>query len=185
MIPLIDYFSPSLYETHTLFYFFYFCLFYWSPFLHPALQLTPFYYLKSEGRGSSSALQHMISECNIEISNLVTLSNSKLKKSDRQRVSNLIIQDSHNKDNVQLLVDGNCCDRSDFIWQSKFRPRITLEVPAKAVSDNKLDVTLFWFFKYLKRQLLGIFDNFYNVLSVRMSEKHRHWLIIIVFMINH
>ena len=110
--------------------------------------------LKSEGRGSSSALQHMISDCNVQISNLVSLSNSKLRKSDRQRVCNLIIQDSHNKDTVQLLVDRNCCDRSDFVWQSKFRPRITLEVPAKAVSEKKLDVAQLSFVKCLK-----IFEN--------------------------
>ena len=96
----------------------------------------------------------MISDCNVQISNLVSLSNSKLRKSDRQRVCNLIIQDSHSKDTVQLLVDRNCCDRSDFVWQSKFRPRITLEVPAKAVSEKKLDVAQLSFVKSLK-----IFEN--------------------------
>ena len=84
--------------------------------------------------GNATALQYAVQDCDLQISNLIDLSNTTLTKSDRQRIMSMIIQDTHNKDVLQVYIDRNCQSRTDFHWQSRFRPKLSLEAAVRMVN---------------------------------------------------
>ena len=103
--------------------------------------------------GNATALQYAVQDCDLQISNLIDLSNTTLTKSDRQRIMSMIIQDTHNKDVLQVYIDRNCQSRTDFHWQSRFRPKLSLEAAVRMVNYSLLFTLCFFhlftlFFRY-------------------------------------
>ena len=106
------------------------------------------------GLGDPLALVKFFENCQLQLGDLVRLSQTRLTRGDRERVENMLLLDAHSLEVCNALLAAGVSSSGDFLWQSRLRFR-HVGTDASDVECSILTTNFMYGFEYIdyKEQL--------------------------------